>query len=114
MKRLAHTLFALLAMPLAAQTIPSTISYQGRLTDNSPQQNALTATVNMRFELWACAACATPAPDQLWVEPASGTVPVAVNGGIFSVMLGGNGVPVPASLFSGGTQRYLQIIVNGE
>jgi hypothetical protein len=110
------TAIALLGCALAAlsQTIPGTINYQGRLTDNSPQQNPLTATVNMSFELWDCAACATPAPDRLWIEPASGTLPVAVTGGIFSVALGGNGVAIPATAFSGGTQRWLQIYANGE
>lgn len=100
--------------PATVQSVPSTINYQGRLTDNSPQQAPLTATVDMSFELWDCASCNSPAPDRLWIEPASGTVPVPVTGGIFSVLLGGNGVPLPASLFSGGSQRWLQLVVNGE
>src|SRR5262245_15363609 len=92
------TLLLLAAARLSAQGVPSTINYQGRLTDNSPQQAPLTATVAMRFELWDCAACATPTPDLLWSEPAAGTIPVSVTGGVFSVQLGGNGAPLPAAL----------------
>ena len=103
-----------LARTVAAQTVPSTLNYQGRLTDNGTTPAAITATVNMSFEIWDVQSGGTAAPDRLWFEPASGTVPVQVTNGIFSILLGGNGVPVPASLFSGGTTRYLQIIANGE
>ncbi len=105
---------ALTGLKLAAQTVPATINYQGRLTDNGSTPAPITATVNMTFEIWDVQSGGTTAPDRLWIEPASGSVPVQVTNGIFSVLLGGNGVPVPASIFSGGTTRYLQIIANGE
>lgn len=101
-----------------AQAVPSTINYQGRLTDNSPQQNPVNSTANMTFEIWDVAIGGTASPDRLWVEPASGATPVPVTGGIFNVRLGASAgassVPIPATVFSGGTTRYLQIIVNGE
>ena len=101
-------------LTLRGQSVPSTINYQGRLSDNTPSQTPLNTTVNIQFEIWDVASGGTASPNRLWVEPASGTVPVAVTGGIFNVLLGGNGVPVPAAVFSGGPTRYLQLIVNGE
>ena len=110
-------LFALLllaSLGVAAQSVPSTINYQGRLTDNTPAQAPLTATVNMSFEIWDAAS----GGGRQWAEPASGTTPVTVSGGIFNVLLGASAgassVPIPPSLFSGGAARYLQLIVNGE
>src|SRR6185369_13966572 len=41
------------------------------------------------------------------------TLPVPVTGGIFSVLLGANGVPLPASLFAPGTDRWLEIRLGG-
>jgi len=115
-RRSSITIFALLlgAARLTAQSVPSTVNYQGRLTDNSPQQVAVTGTAGMKFEIWSCAACVAPGSSPLWSEPASGTLPVAVTNGIFSVVLGASGVPIPVSIFSGGTQRWLQVYVNGE
>ena len=112
--RLSTILPLVVSTILAAQTVPSTINYQGRLTDNSPQQNPLTATVYMQFEIWDVASGGTVSPNRLWIEPASGATPVAVRDGVFSVLLGGNGAPLPASLFSGGATRWLQIIAAGE
>jgi hypothetical protein len=100
----------LFAASTSGQTTPTTLGYQGRLTDNSPEQTPLDGTANMTFELWD----AQTGGSRLWVEPASGSIPVTVSKGIFSVLLGGNGVPVPASIFAGGTSRYLQMIVDGE
>lgn len=114
MRHLPSLLLALIAANIAAQTIPPTINYQGRLTDNTPAQAPLTGTVNMQFEIWDAAGGGT----RQWAEPASGTTPVSVTGGIFNVLLGasagGSSVPIPAAVFSGGTTRYLQLIVNGE
>jgi len=108
----------IIAVIPVAQTVPATINYQGRLTDNTPAQNPVSATVNMTFEIWDVPSGGTAGTDRLWIEPASGTTPVPVTGGIFSVLLGasagGSSVPIPASVFSGGTARYLQLIVNGE
>jgi hypothetical protein len=111
--------FAALVMGLAAlthfaQTVPGTINYQGRLTDNTPAQTPLNTTVNMQFAIWDDPTATAPA-NRLWQEPAgAATIPVAVTNGIFNVLLGGNGVAIPAPVFAGGTARYLQIIAGGE
>ncbi len=49
----------------SAQSVPPTINYQGRLTDNSPQQNPVSATVPMQFAIYADPAAGT----RLWREP---------------------------------------------
>jgi hypothetical protein len=103
-----------LALPLTAQNVPDTINYQGRITDNTPQQAPLTGTVDMGFELWNCAACSLPVSSRLWVEPSSGGIPVTVNNGLYSVLLGGNGTPLPNGIFLRNSQMWLQIYVNGE
>ena len=106
-----------LALTTAAfgQSVPTTINYQGRLTDNTPAQTPVNTTVNMTFEIWD----APSAGARLWIEPASGATPIAVTGGIFNVLLGasagGSSVPIPSTVFTTGTTtRYLQIIANGE
>ena len=107
-------LAAAATLPVFSQSVPATINYQGRLTDNTAQQNPLTAPVNMSFEIWDAASGGS----RQWVEPASGSTPIPVSGGIFTVLLGasagGSSVPIPATLFSSGTTRYLQLIINGE
>lgn len=110
-----RTLFSTLALfgsfALHAQSVPTTLNYQGRLTDNGPTPAPVTATVNMQFAIYDAASAGT----QLWQEPSGvGTTPVSVTGGIFSVLLGAGGVPVPATVFTGGTARWLQITANGE
>jgi hypothetical protein len=99
-----------LSSVLLAQSVPTVINYQGRLTDNTPAQAPITATVNMQFQIWDDPTAGT----LLWSEPAAGGTPVIVTGGVFSVQLGNLvPVPIPASVFSG-TSRYLQIIAAGE
>lgn len=103
-------LMPLIALPLLAQSVPSTINYQGRLTDNTPAQMPLTATVNMQFALYDAATSG----NRLWIEPASGTLPVSVTNGIFSIQLGGNGVPIPSGMFVNNPDRWLEITANGD
>ncbi len=91
------------ALRLAAQSVPSTMNYQGRLTDNTPQQGPVTATVPMRFDVFDAATAGT----SLWNE----TDTVAVNGGVFSLLLGATS-PIPPFIFMNGTQRWLQITLN--
>lgn len=106
---------ALLAMSLAllpgaavAQAPPGTIDFQGKLTDNTSQQNPFTGVVAMRFAIWDDAFTGT----KLWQEPAAGAVNVPVRDGLFSIVLG-SAVPVPATLFSGATSaRYLEITMD--
>jgi len=98
-----------LAAPLAAQSVPSTLNYQGRLTDNTPAQGPVNAFMPMRFALWDAASGGT----QLWSETDAGGASVLVVNGIFNVMLGGNGTPLPPALFTGATStRYLEITLN--
>src|SRR5258706_11174563 len=70
-------LFALAPLHPRAQAVPTTINYQGRLTDNTPSQAPVTATVNMTFEIWDAPSTGT----RLWIEPAAGAAPVVVTGG---------------------------------
>src|SRR5689334_10521817 len=90
----------LLAPWIAAQSVPTTINYQGRLTDNSPSQVPISATVNMIFEIWDVPSGGTAGVNRLWIEPASGASSVVVTNGIFNVLLGasagGSSVPIPA------------------
>jgi hypothetical protein len=91
-----------------AQSVPGTINFQGRLTDNSPQQNPIDAVVPMKFSIWD----SVSGGNNLWEEPASGAIGVPVTKGIFSVHLG-SAVAIPASVFSGATSaRYLQIVID--
>lgn len=94
---------------LIAQSVPTTINYQGRLTDNTPAQTPVNATVPMKFAIYDASTAGT----NLWQEPASGGVNVLVVNGIFNVALGGNGVAIPPAVFTGATStRYLETTVN--
>jgi hypothetical protein len=104
-------LVALLQAGLATfAAVPSQINFQGRLTDNSPTQAPIDGTAQMSFSIWD----ATSGGNELWAEPASGTIPVPVVKGIFSILLGGSGVPLPPTVFDGEGNLYLQIVVDGE
>ncbi len=104
----ACLLLSLLAQPsVEAASIPNTINYQGRLTDNSPQQNPLDASLPMEFRIYGSPMGADLLWDESWPS-------VAVVQGIFSVLLGGNGNPIPPDLFAGGADRYLEVVVDGE
>ena len=46
-------------LPLKLKTVPTTINYQGRLTDNTPSQTPVTGTVSMQFEIWDVASGGT-------------------------------------------------------
>ena len=109
-RRSLALLFFLLStvVPRAAlATVPAQVNFQGRLTDNSPQQAPLNETAQMSFSIWD----AQTGGNQLWAEPAAGTISVPVVKGIFNVMLGSHGVPLPAF---DGAPLYLQIVVDGE
>ncbi len=111
-RRIFHSVAPLCALmvplALAAQTVPATVNYQGRLTDNTPQQNPITATVPMAFAIYDAASAGT----LLWSEPASGGINVPVTNGIFSVALGAS-VAIPATVFTGASStRYLEITLN--
>ncbi|MBI4347064.1 MAG: tail fiber domain-containing protein [Elusimicrobia bacterium] len=86
-----------------AQTAPSLVNFQGRLTD--ALDNPITGTRDFRFELWPTA---TGGTTPLWSEDQAG---VAVINGVLAVRLGST-TPIPAAAFAGG-DAYLQIIVGG-
>ncbi len=90
-----------------AAVVPSTMNYQGRLTDNTPQQAPITDVVPMQFSIWTLPVGGA----QLWSES---WATVQVNAGIFSVLLGSNGVPIPSSVFTDGDPRWLEVVVAGE
>jgi hypothetical protein len=98
---------AMIATAAVAQT-PTVMNYQGRLTDNTPGQTPIDTTLPMDFFIYDVSVGGA----FLWNEPWGGGVTVV--GGIFSVLLGSNGVPLTSAVFTGGSTRYLEIIVNGE
>jgi len=97
-----------LTAPALAQSVPTVMNYQGRLTDNSPQQIPIDVALPMEFRIYRSLVGDV---DLLWSEPWAS---VSVNDGIFSVLLGSNGFPIPAVVFTSGTTRYLEVIVDGE
>jgi hypothetical protein len=97
---------AVLLLPAAAYaSVPSVVNYQGRLTDNTPQQNPVDATVSVDFSVWDAASGGA----SLWTETQS----VQVVKGLFNVLLGAT-TPIPPTVFTGGATRYLEIHVSGE
>lgn len=101
-------LFAAGALGVRSQTVPATLNYQGRLTDNAPQQVPVTGAVMMAFAIYEAPTGGAP----LWREPAAGGISIEVTDGVFSVTLGAI-VPIPDGLFTGATSvRHLEIIVN--
>ena len=102
--------FALLPSEAPALEIPTTLNYQGRLTDNSSTPVPISATLPMTFSIWDSAVAGT----QLWTETWDAPNPqVVVSNGLFDVILGSQ-TPIPLSVFSSGTARWLQIAINGE
>ncbi len=99
----------LLALTAAAVpgpcSVPSTMAYQGKLTDSLGQPVA-DGAYNMRFYLYDNVSGGS----LLWQEPWSGTEPVQVSGGIFDVQLGSS-VALPPGAFTGDT--WLAVEVNG-
>jgi len=104
-KAMTVLLFAVLTASLAVAAVPGVVNYQGRLTDNTPQQNPLDATVAMDFSIWDAATGGS----SLWTETQS----VQVVKGLFNVLLGST-TPMPPTLFTSGDVRYLEIHVSGE
>ena len=97
----------LVVTPALAQLAPTTMNYQGRLTDNSPGQTPVNATVPMEFVIWDDPNAGTRLWNETW--PA-----VTVVDGIFNVMLGGNGTPISGTAITAATDLYLEIRVDGE
>ena len=106
---IAGALVACSGLPCFAQSIPTVMNYEGRLTDNSPQQNPINGTIPMEFRIYGSAMGA----DLLWSESWAS---VDVVDGIFSVLLGSNGSPINPGIFVNPptTDRYLEFTANSE
>ena len=104
-KRVLGTIVALALASAAAAAVPGVINYQGRVTDNTPQQNPIDATVTVNFSVWD----SQTGGASLWSETQS----VQVVKGLFNVLLGST-TPIPGGVFSGGATRYLEIVISGE
>jgi len=94
----------------AAADVPSTMTYQGRLT--TPAGAPMPGTYNMTFKIWSdeCSG------DSLWAEDHNNiTEQVEVNYfGLFEVLLG-QFIPLTPSVFpEDGSTPYLEVIVDGE
>jgi hypothetical protein len=108
----AALLFAvgsLLAASAHAQA-PTTMNYQGRLLQNTAEQEPVGTTVDVVFSIWS-GPSSDPSAVQLWTETWNG---VALSNGIFSVLLGSNGSPLDPADFQGDSSLYLQLEVDGE
>lgn len=81
---------------LFSQSIPQTISFQGKLLESG---SPVTGTRNFVFSFNGTG----------WTETHTG---VSVNSGLYSVMLGSLN-PIPVTVFSGSTSATLHIEVNG-
>jgi hypothetical protein len=101
----ALTTAVLLGVVSTWAAVPTVINYQGRLTDNSIQENPLNGTVTIEFSVWDAATGGS----SLWSETQS----VQVVAGLFNVLLGST-TPIAPTVFSGGAQRYLEVHVSGE
>jgi len=95
----------LAGFPAAADSGPSILSYQGRLTHNVASAPAVDATLPMEFRIFGSAV----GTDLLWSESWPG---VSVENGTFSVLLGSSN-PLPAAVFVEGG-AYLEVAIDGE
>lgn len=86
-----------------SQGIPQLIFYQGNLADNNGR--SVSEDKSMTFRIYDAESGGT----KLWEETHS---PVAVNQGLFSVMLGSQN-PISIDIFSAKT-RFLEIVINTE
>ena len=96
--------------PASAQSVPTTINYQGRLLQNTATQEATTGSVDIVFSIWSGPTSDSGAV-QLWTESWTG---VTLSNGIFSVLLGTNGSPLDPADFQGDASLYLELEVDGE
>ncbi len=88
-----------------ARLAPRMLNYQGYLTDT--QGNPVTnPSASMTFAIFDAAS----AGNQKWSEIQSS---VAIDKGIFNVLLG-SVMPIPDSVFTNSTSRYLQLTVGGQ
>jgi len=86
-----------------ARLVPQLLNYQGYLTDTL--QIPLDDTLDMVFGIYD----ASTSGNELWNETQTGVI---IERGVFSVLLGSVNA-IPDSVFTGGTDRWLEITVAG-
>lgn len=85
-------------------SVPLTITYQGKLTDEAGVP--MTGTKQMKFSLWN----ASLSGSKLWEEPVGSTRSVEVLDGLFTVLLG-TSAPLSESVLNGNV--WLQVEIDG-
>jgi hypothetical protein len=88
----------------AANGVPRTINFQGRVVNNTTGINIANGTVKMIFSLYNGASGGTA----LWTETQNS---VPVTDGIFRAVLGGGGTPIPTSVNFNWDGLYLGVAV---
>jgi hypothetical protein len=95
--------------PATSPDVPTIMSYQGRLTNPTTGEPVANSNYNMHFAIYNAPTGGT----LLWQEPTSPAVlPVPVQGGIFTILLGSI-VPLSPPVFASGN-AYLQVQVDDE
>jgi len=93
---------------IAQAQVPQLINYQGQLTDASGAP--IPGPVSLKFEIFDALTAGNRLPIGSPWEETHPAVPVT--NGVFSVVMG-SVTPIPATIFDGGINRFLQITVNG-
>ncbi|MEM1181734.1 MAG: hypothetical protein AAGM22_25545 [Acidobacteriota bacterium] len=106
LKSLVLIASALATTAISAQ-VPTTLHYQGRLLQNTADQDAVPGAVDIDFSIWTDAVGGVSLWSESWTE-------VNLDNGIFSVLLGSNGTPLRPADFQGDTSLFLQLIIEGE
>ena len=104
--RTKHLFMAILVLlsfsTILSAQVPQLINFQGQLDDaNGDPANGV---FSMVFEIYDAASGGTA----VWTETQS----VTATGGVFNVLLG-SVTPIPLTLFDSGSDRFLQITVDG-
>ena len=92
---------------MAIAQVPSTVTYQGRLTESGTGQ-PLEGTVDLTFRLYACETCLDP-DSMIWSET---HLAVPLSGGLFEVALGSSS-PLDAAAIASNGLLFLGIRVDG-
>ncbi len=87
-----------------ARLVPRMLNYQGYLTDTLGIP--INDTVSMRFQIYD----AENGGDDKWTEIQNN---IPIKGGVFHVLLGSE-IPIPDSVFTAGTDRWLELFVEGQ
>jgi len=97
-------LLLLAIIPVTASAVPSVINYQGYLTDAGG--NPINGDVAITFRMWSAEVAGT----EVWSESHAA---VAVNEGVFNVLLG-SFVPISAGILEGNRWLGMAVGTDGE